>query len=339
MFEQRRFDFASDAWQRRGVFTQPNEESRQLFEEKSCLLCGERAAELVYEYPADYYDHARWETASWDGRVSTALRIVRCAKCTMMYSRPSFREDALDRVYPQDLVDPELSFAQALAQTRSKHAKLLRELIAQRSHGSLCDLGTRYGVLPHLARECGFTAYGIEYNAAAVRVASAAGVPVYQGSVADLPRVLADRGEDHVDIIVLDDVLEHLVDPSAALRTLSACQEAGGLVLLQQMDLDSLGHRLFRRHWYYLQPAAHMFYFSERTLRALLDRAGYDVRRIVRPTLFRNLSRTVSRTLPGAAIKLARAAAQGDRTQRKPSYLACRLRSADDTFLVIAEKR
>jgi 2-polyprenyl-3-methyl-5-hydroxy-6-metoxy-1,4-benzoquinol methylase len=293
----------------------------------------------VYAYPADYYDHARWETASWDGRVSAALSIVRCSKCALMYSRPSFRENALGHVYPQDLVDPELSFERALTATRGKHKKMLAELAPLRTSGSLCDIGTRYGVLPHLARAAGFDGFGIEYNAASVRVATAANVPVYQGSVQDLPRVLKERGQTHVDVFVLDDVLEHLVDPESALRTLRSCQQPGGLLMLQQMDLDSLGHRLFQRHWYYLQPAAHMFYFSERTLRALLDRVGYDVQRVVRPALLRNLRRTMSRTLPGAALKLARAGARGKHADRKPSYLTCRFRSADDMFLVIAQKR
>jgi hypothetical protein len=156
--------------------------------------------------------------------------------------------------------------------------------------------------------------------------------------VEDVPRVLAETGRDAIDAFVLDDVLEHLVDPRVALRTLNQCQKLGGLLFLQQMDLDSLGHKLFRRHWYYLQPAAHMFYFSERTLRALLETVGYQVKHIVRPQPLRSLRRTLSRTLPGAASKLLRAALRHPNAQRKPSYLTCRLRSADDMFLVVAAK-
>jgi 2-polyprenyl-3-methyl-5-hydroxy-6-metoxy-1,4-benzoquinol methylase len=310
----------------------------ELLETKSCLLCGGQDARVVYAFPADHYDHARWETASWDGRTSLPFSIVRCPRCALMFSRPSFRPSALGRVYPADLVDAAVSFERALAQTRSKHERMLSELRRFRSDGTVCDVGTRYGVLPQLARQAGFDAFGIEYNPAAVRVAREAGVPVYQGSVEDLPSVLGERGTSHVDVFVLDDVLEHLVDPRVALRTLSRCQRQGGLLFLQQMDLDSLGHRLFARHWYYLQPAAHMFYFDERTLRALLASSGYEIKRIVRPRLLKNLRRTLLRTLPGAAAKLARAAVSGKQGRAKPSYLTCRLRSADDMFLAVAEK-
>lgn len=223
---------------------------RDLLESKPCLLCGDHAARIVYDYPAGYYDHGRWETASWDGRINLPLRIVRCPKCGLMFSRPSFRAAALQHVYPEDLVEPEQSFERALAQTQAKHAKMLAQICTLRTAGSLCDVGTRYGVLPHLARQAGFDGFGVEYNAAAVRIAVDAGVPVYQGNVDAVPRVLTERGLTHVDVFVLDDVLEHLVDPRLALQTLSLAQQPRGLLILKQMDLDSLGHRLFQRHWY-----------------------------------------------------------------------------------------
>jgi 2-polyprenyl-3-methyl-5-hydroxy-6-metoxy-1,4-benzoquinol methylase len=308
----------------------------ELRENKPCLLCGNHDARVAYDFPSDYYDRDHYETASWDGRLGLPLRIVRCPHCDLLYASPSFKADALGHVYPEDLVSASITFERALAQSRSKHTWLLRQLRTHLQSGSVCDIGSRYGVLPHLARQAGYDAFGIEYNAAAVRVATNAGVPVFQGSTEDLPRVLRECNRSHVDAFVLDDVLEHLVDPAAALRALSESQHAGGWLFLQQMDVDSLGHKLFRRHWYYLQPAAHMYYFRERTLRALLQRFGYDVVRIVRPALLRNLRRTLTRTWPGAALKFVRSRfARGG----KPSYLTQRLRSADDMFLVIAQKR
>ena len=146
-------------------------------------------------------------------------------------------------------------------------------------------------------------------------------------------------------MLVLDDIIEHLVDPLTSLRSFRECQRPGGLLMMQTMDVHSLGHRLYRRHWYHLAPAAHMFYFSEYTLRLLLDRAGYDVLRVVRAAPVRNLRRTITRSIPGAALRFARAAAKsraaarGNGPNRKPSYINCRLRSSCDTILVVAERR
>jgi 2-polyprenyl-3-methyl-5-hydroxy-6-metoxy-1,4-benzoquinol methylase len=309
-----------------------------LREEKPCLLCGGSDTESAYEFAADFYDHARFETASWDGRQRLPSAIVRCKHCDLLYASPSFRSESLGHVYPKDLVESTLTFDAARAQTRHKHEKLLGQLRRSLAGGSVCDVGTRYGVLPHLACAAGYDAFGIEYNRASVQVAQSAGVPVFEGSVQDIPRVLSETGRAHVDAFVLDDVLEHLVDPAEALRVLRSCQRPGGRLFLQQMDLDSLGHRVFRRHWYYLQPAAHMYYFSEATLSALLHKVGYAVERVVRPALLSNVRRTLSRTLPGAGLKLVRSALPGHTPRRKPSYLTRRLRSADDMFLVVARR-
>lgn len=309
-----------------------------LREERPCLLCGNDAPRVVYTFRENYYDRRRFETASWDGRLGLSGRIVRCPACDLWYASPAFRSEALAHVYPADLVESSLTFERALAQSRSKHAWLVARVREQLPSGSVCDLGTRYGVLPHLLSRAGYDAFGIEYNPAAVSVARAASVPVFQGSVDDLPRVLADTRRTHVDAFTLDDVLEHLADPRAALERLKSVQHAGGLLFLQQMDLDSLGHKLFRRHWYYLQPAAHMYYFNERSLRRLLDQVGYDVISVQRPGIARNLRRTLTRTLPGAALRLLRTLGRPG-AHGKPSYLTRRFRSADDMFLVIARKR
>lgn len=311
---------------------------RDVLESKPCLLCGGHDVAIAYSFAANAYRHEDYETASWDARLSIPLTIVRCRRCDLLYSRPSFRADALRHVYPDDLAGHAPSFSVALEQSRPKHAALLAHLRHHLATGSVCDIGTRYGVLPHMARSEGYDAVGIEYSPASVAVAQAAGVPVFQGTAEDTHRILTSAGRQPVDAFVLDDVLEHLVNPRVVLATLRECQRAGGLLLLRQMDLNSLGHLLFRRHWYYLQPAAHMYYFSERTLRELLVSEGYMIVDVIRPKRFENLWRTATRTVPGSALRWAKAVVAPGR-HTKPSYLTRRLRSADDMFLVVARRR
>ena len=89
------------------------------------------------------------------------------------------------------------------------------------------------------------------------------------------------------DAVTLWDVIEHLADPAAVLRQIQAFIRPGGVLALSTMDVDAPVAKLLGRRWpWYMQM--HLYYFSRRTLRSLVERAGYEVleirrhRRIVR---------------------------------------------------------
>ena len=85
-----------------------NQEANELRESKPCCICNADQHKEVYQWPANYYSHQEFETASWDGRQSLPLSIVKCSSCQMVYTRPSFKLESLSLVYPDDIVPPEI---------------------------------------------------------------------------------------------------------------------------------------------------------------------------------------------------------------------------------------
>lgn len=153
---------------------------------------------------------------------------------------------------------------------------LVKQRLPPNSH--VCDIGTRYGGLVHQFRKAGYDGWGVEYNFDAVRVASSLGVDsVHPGSISDIPTLAMKLGHRSVDAFLMDDVLEHLVHPATDLQTLASVQRPGGLVVARQMNWRSLGRRLFGSRWYYLQPAAHMYFFDPDSAARLFDKCGYDI--------------------------------------------------------------
>jgi hypothetical protein len=51
----------------------------EIRESKSCNICNSEKHQPVYSWSKDHYDHEKYETASWDGRLSLDLQIVKCA--------------------------------------------------------------------------------------------------------------------------------------------------------------------------------------------------------------------------------------------------------------------
>jgi ABC-type ATPase with predicted acetyltransferase domain len=47
-----------------------------------------------------------------------------------------------------------------------------------------------------------------------------------------------------------------------------------GLIFIYTMSLDSWTYRIFGKHWYYIDPIGHLYYFSDRTIQRLMEEVG-----------------------------------------------------------------
>jgi len=313
-------------------------------EEKACNLCGSRSYRTVYVFPAGQYSHERFETAGWDGRQHIPMTIVECRTCGLRFTCPSFKEEFLDLVYPPDIIHKPEKVRKSFDVNGRKANAILE---AARSHSSpgatLLDIGTRYGALPYIAQQkYGFDAHGVELNAASVEQGRQFFSGISQGTIADVPQLVQRLGWSRLDVIVMDDVVEHLVDPRRDLQTLASAQSAGDLLLLRTMDSSGWGSRIFGENWYYYSPAAHMFYFDESSLGRLLRSVGYEPIEVRRTSLARNLSRLLRRRAGRQAKRwLGRAEAPRgpQNVQGRPSQLSLRQRLDDDLFLMVARRR
>lgn len=313
-----------------------NQEANELRESKPCCICNADQHKEVYQWPANYYSHQEFETASWDGRQSLPLSIVKCSSCQMVYTRPSFKLESLSLVYPDDIVPPEIKPDVVLKST--KWQAIIDEMKLHLPEGaSACDIGTRYGVLVKQLADAGFKSWGVEYNPIAVQKSVELGVSnVFVGVIADIAKICKEQSFSNVNAFVMDDVLEHLVHPLEDLKVLASVQKSGDFVFARQMDWNSLGHKLYGKKWYYLQPGAHMYFFNADTASKLFDAAGYDIVAIRKASLKTNL-RSIFQL---AITRVKKLMGRGPiwKINGKEMYLAKRGKLSD-MFLVVARKR
>lgn len=82
--------------------------------------------------------------------------------------------------------------------------------------------------------------------------------------------------ESSLDLVVLDNVVEHLTDPPETLRTVARFLKPGGRVALITPNMRSGQFRLLGRRWTpELSPHAHIFLFTEDALKELLAECGF----------------------------------------------------------------
>lgn len=77
--------------------------------------------------------------------------------------------------------------------------------------------------------------------------------------------------------LTMTDVLEHLHDPPAALRSLSAALADDGLLMLTTPNTDSPIAKLLGRHWPSYCAIHHIYLFNPKNASMLLERLGFTV--------------------------------------------------------------
>jgi SAM-dependent methyltransferase len=247
--------------------------------------------------------------------------IVRCRGCGLAYVTPRPTSAELVALYSDEKYYRNLNASPFGYPDYLGERWLLERLVVRRIDeiearvgrpGRMLDVGCATGVLVEAAGRRGWTAVGVDVSAFATAQCHARGLDVRHGDLwgADLPR-------DHFDVVVLDDTIEHLVDPARALREIRTLLRPGGLITLNTPNDGGWLRRLMGRHWFHCKPPEHLYYFSPRTLPAMLERQGFHrvqtklsgkyvtVRYLADRTkaygvgLARALTRTIGR-LPGA---------------------------------------
>lgn len=77
------------------------------------------------------------------------------------------------------------------------------------------------------------------------------------------------------DLVIAVHVVEHLTDPVRVFRKIAESLRPGGRLYCMTPNAESLGLRLFKRHWWNLEDPTHYRFFSPRSLTMMVREAGF----------------------------------------------------------------
>jgi 2-polyprenyl-3-methyl-5-hydroxy-6-metoxy-1,4-benzoquinol methylase len=239
---------------------------RRSAEVSSCQLCGSGEADVKLT----------------DG----PYRVLCCRRCGLVYVSPRLQGQALADVYDANYWrsdDPKArgyaDYAREAAlylKTFGKRMALVRHHLPAKAR--VLDVGCAAGYFLRVARDAGHEVHGVEMSAAiageAVRALGAAAVHI--GTLDDAVR---EKGHaaGSFDLVTLWDVIEHVPDPQATLRTIRGLLRPGGKLLLETQNIASRWARLLGRRWHHFKHDEHLYHFTPATITRLLDDCGFDV--------------------------------------------------------------
>lgn len=170
-------------------------------------------------------------------------------------------------------VDP--TFVAQDGQRLKTFRRALDHLIARhplKPGSSVLDVGCAGGAFPKAASDAGFDVVGVEPSRwLAEQGQERYGIDIRPGTLAE-----QDFGNRRFDLVTLWDVIEHLTDPDEVLADIRALLAPGGLLVVNYPDYGALVARLMGRRWPFLL-SVHLLYFTRRTIRAFLEKRGFEV--------------------------------------------------------------
>lgn len=276
---------------------------------KRCVVCGADDLKLRHRVAGDAGPQGLIPTTDRYGKALSD--IVRCPACGhMQLERFPTGEDLADAYRDAESGD----YIAEEAGQRETARRLLARIERHVQPGELLDVGCWTGFLLAEARSRGWGVTGIEpseFAAAYAREHHGLDVQIADLATAELP----DR---HFQAIVMGDVIEHLLDPAAALERLRALLADGGVLCLIAPDAGSLIARALGRRWWSVIPT-HVQYFTRASLSRLLERCGFSVIEVATsPKVFSvryylDRGRGYSPRLAAALVSVAERAEAADR--------------------------
>jgi len=239
-----------------------------------CNLCGSSRARL--RFPSTL---ARRRERAMDFRCTSDgygihPPIVQCLDCGLVYANPRYEASEIAETY-RAMEDPLYVLErEGRVLTFERHLRPIERLAGPGRGRRLLDVGCHIGVFLEIAQAHGWEAWGVEPSRWAVEIARARGLRVVEGTLRE-----AAFPAGWFAVVTMWDVIEHLSDPLGELREIHRVLQPGGWLVIHTMDIESPFARLLGARWPWLMEM-HLYYFSRRTLRRMLERAGFQVQRI-----------------------------------------------------------
>ncbi|HVW29462.1 MAG TPA: class I SAM-dependent methyltransferase [Polyangiaceae bacterium] len=206
------------------------------------------------------------------------FQIWRCEPCDLEFVHPTPTPADLSELYQSGyFCGPGAGYGDYFgAERRSNLRKAAHRLdvlqkLGLTSGSRILDVGCADGTFVEAACARGYDAYGIEVS---VEALSGVGVST-RARVAPSHEAAAIWAP--FDCITFWDVLEHLPDPWTALGKALEQLSAGGLVGVVVPVIENFNARRWPTSWDQYKPPEHLWYFSRKSLRSLLEVTIGDV--------------------------------------------------------------
>lgn len=226
---------------------------------RPCFICGSEASEARF----------RPDVRPWGHLDAFVLR--RCSGCGLIFNSPRLPADRLADLYRRNYY----FFARpAVMEVERIGGAYLRTVAHLPPSGRrLLEVGSAKGYMLALLRTLGWQVTGVEIaGSAAEHSRRVFGAEVFTGTLEEFRRETPRQ----FDVVLAQDVLEHVPDPAAFLEGLYQSVVPGGRLIIDTPNVGGRSVKVVGERWRGFNPF-HIYLFDRDTLTQAVANAGFTV--------------------------------------------------------------
>ncbi|MBY3152895.1 class I SAM-dependent methyltransferase [Rhizobium laguerreae] len=259
-----------------------NNDAMKSDHQMQCIACGSNMETFIERISDDRYG------------CPGVYSIKRCVSCGHMTTTPPLTEEDLPGLYSTYYPRREVDFSaieREAALVNKPFAAFNRWMAGTDHQGhylaqpgeKVLDVGCGSCISLLEMRNKGIESWGIEADPNVRTIADHFGLQVHIGNIYDLP-----FPDMKFDLIVLNQVLEHVPDPSAMLQAVRKRLTPQGRVIMAFPNTGSFHHKIWKDRWINWHIPYHQNHFNRTSFTKLAGKFGYKVEsvRTVTPNLW-----------------------------------------------------
>ena len=213
------------------------------------------------------------------------FNIVKCKNCNLVYVNPRLKFSQLEEIYnktyfrnlpfknPKYKLYGYETYLLEKKEIVDTFKKRLNVIEKYKKPGKLLDIGCAFGFFLELASKRMWTVRGIELSKAAADYTKKNKQQVFNGTLEN-----ANYKKESFDVITMFDVIEHVPDPKKTIMKIRDLLKPKGIIAVTTPNIDSLPARILGRRWEEVKRVReHIYFFSDKTFKKLLESTGFKV--------------------------------------------------------------
>jgi 2-polyprenyl-3-methyl-5-hydroxy-6-metoxy-1,4-benzoquinol methylase len=204
--------------------------------------------------------------------MNIGINVVRCSKCGLAFLDSSPSQEEIKTIYGNkyfsDLVKPEILDSRALASAGL--LKRLKKYLPEK--GRILDIGAATGAYLSAFKNQGWDVSGIEISDYARESAKIIfDITLYPNLES------AAFSSNYFDFILMNHVIEHLPEYLKMLKEVNRILKPEGILYVGTPNFGSPSAAKLKSYWPSLKPGEHLTFFTPKTLKMVLDKAGFVI--------------------------------------------------------------